>query len=99
MYQQRQRELEKQYNQQVRDIKAKKMAGQSAKKAVSFAICGKGRGGGTVEEQWCLFGWLSVLGGECMMRYTLCPVQQTVLARSVPLMGSHFDEPARANVH
>ena len=63
MYQQRQRELEKQYNQQVRDIKAKKMAGQSAKKAVSCAICGKGRGGGTVEEQWCLFGWLSVLGG------------------------------------
>lgn len=38
MYQQRQKELEKQYNQQVRDIKAKKMAGQSAKKAVSCVI-------------------------------------------------------------
>ena len=32
------------------------------------------------------------------MRYTLCPVQQMVLARSVQLMGSHFDEPAVANV-
>ena len=38
MFIQRQRELEKQYNQQVKDIKAKKMAGQSSKKAVSGAV-------------------------------------------------------------
>lgn len=49
MYQQRQRELEKQYNQQVRDIKAKKMAGQSAKKAeeaVLWKQSKKKKGGG-----------------------------------------------------
>ena len=46
MFQQRQRELEKQYNQQVKDIKAKKMAGQSSKKAVSSIILVAGEGAG-----------------------------------------------------
>lgn len=72
MFQQRQRELEKQYNQQVKDLKAKKMAGQSSKKAVSAVTLVAGEGGGRrMAECWhCLRG---LLGAGCT-----CPVKWVV---------------------